>query len=173
MTKVDYKTLKSIIVKSCFKTGNYTNDFRIDLEKLNTSLEEQKLIALPVGLNAEQVKPEDMYAVAEYFTGENLRWFDSAKYLTTIICVDATDVDYEVQSRIDKLYFSRQDDPSVDHIKIIADILSTLHCYYVMIVSYNSNDPGRAGKNTYYINCRANKVVLKDPNYVYNPKDIA
>lgn len=173
MTKVDYKVLKSVIVKSCTKVGKHTNDFKIDIEKLNAALAEQNLVALPIGLEADKVKPEDMYAVAEYFNGDNLRWFEDSKFITTIICVDASDITEDVQEDIDELYVSKEENPDVDHVEIIANIISTLHCYYIMVVAYNSNDPGRTGKNTYYISCRANKVVLKDPNYTYNSKDIA
>jgi len=173
MTKVDYKLIKGAIIKSCSKVGKYTNDFKINKDQLNTILADQNLEALPISMEARQVEKGDMYAVAEYFNGENLKWFDHGKFITTIICIDKDDVTEEVAEKIKELEISHEDNPEIDHVHIIAELLATCHCYYVMVVSYKSNDPGRANKNSYYINCRANKVVLRDPNYVYNSKDIA
>ena len=172
MTTVDYKAMKSVIVKSCSKTEKYTNAFAIDIEKLNNFLKDMSLVALPVGLKGRRVSPQELYAVAEYFHGDNLDWFEDSKYLTAITCIDATDIDEEVQALIDKLYINPADDPDVDFVDIVSTLTSKYHCYFIMVVSYASNDPGRNGKNNYFINCRANKVVVKDPDYVYNSKDI-
>jgi hypothetical protein len=172
MTIVDYKAIKPVIVKSCTKSDKHNNSFSIDIEKLNGMLKDMNLVALPCGAKGRRVAPEDMYAIAEYFFGDNLDWFEDSKYFTTIICIDKADIDENVQALIDDLYIKHDEDPDIDKVDIISTIISKLHCYFVMVVSYNSGDPGRGGKNTYFINCRANKVVLKDPEYVYNSKDM-
>jgi hypothetical protein len=115
---------------------------------------------------------EELYSVAEYFIGENLQWFDDSKFLTTLICIDKEDLNEEVLADIELLKVKREEHPDIDYVKILANILATYHCYFIMVVSYISSDPGKYGKGTYFINCRANKVVIKDPNYVYNSKDI-
>lgn len=172
MTIVDYKAIKSLIVKSCTKPDKYNNMFVVDIEKLNGLLSDLNLVALPTGSKGRRVSPEEMYAVAEYFHGDNLDWFEDSKFITTITCVDSTDITEDIQALIDKLYVNEEDDPDIDKVDIVSTIISKLHCYFVMIVSYNSNEPGRSGKNTYFINCRANKVVVRDPEYVYNSKDM-
>ena len=174
MTNVDYQKLKPVIINSCEKCGSkYINDFKINLEKINQNLANLNLMCLPVGLDAHRVEPEDVFYISEYFVGENLKWFTDSKFITTIICVDLDDVNEELEKMIEDLNAADQDNPDLDKTHILADIVSKYHCYFAMIVSYASNDPGRAGKNTYYINCRANKVVVRDPNYVYNNKDMA
>lgn len=172
MVLVDYKVLKPAVIKSCIKTTKNTNAFCVDIEKLNTLLEEQNLEVLHAGLEGLRVRPEHIPFISEYFSGSNLEWFNDAKFFTTLIAIDKTDINEEVRAQIDKLKVKPTDAPDVDYTNTVSSLVANYHCYFVMIVSYASSDPGRVGKNSYYLNCRANKVVLRDPDYVYNHKDM-
>lgn len=171
MTIIDYKEMKDRIVTACEKTDSHTNAFSIDIEKLNNAIQDMNLTALPIGLKGRRVSPDVMYSIAEYFYGENLDWFEDSKFFTTITCIDNNDITDEVQALIDKLYVKKEDDPDIDYVDIVSTLTSKYHCYFVMTISYTSTDPGKK-KNNYFINCRANKVVVKDPEYVYNYKDM-
>ena len=41
------------------------------------------------------------------------------------------------------------------------------------VVAYQNNDPNRAGRPSYEIICRANKVVIRNADYQYNYKDFS
>ena len=171
---VDYKIIKRCIVDNATKTSKVTNSFEIKLEELNVSLQSYAIQALPVGLTGKRVEPSDIYSISEYFVADKLAWFDKGKFVTTLIFTDAGQyMDVELERLIEKLYTKETEDPDLDKSHIVATILAKFPCYMAMVVSYQSNDPTKMNKNSYFINCRANKVIIRDPNYQYNPKDMA
>lgn len=177
MILVNYKEIKPLVLSAISGTNKNTATFEINLEKLNRSLDSVHLEALPLNLDdpdiipSERVESRDIPYVSEYFFGDKLEWFTDSKHFATIVCIDKTDIDDQARDMINRLNHKKVDTPDTDYTKIASNLIANYHCYFIMVVSYKSNDPG-AKKNSYYINCRANKVVLKDPNYVYNSKDM-
>ena len=174
MVKVNYKDLKHAVGRSCVKVGSYLSDFKVDVEKIREMSEELHLVFIPIGINAHRVTADDIPDISEFFYGENLAWFTDSKFITTLAFLDSSDLNEETQELIDKLYTEpdkNMGDP-IDYVATAAELIANYHCYLAKVVSYTSNDPGRIGKNCYYINCKANKVILRDPEYNYNPQDI-
>ena len=172
--KLDYKIIKGCIIRSSTRTSKATNAFEVDLKSLNEELSQYNVQALPVGTTAHRVGTEDIYAISEYFVADKLSWFSKNKFITTLIFTDAgEEMDDGLKELVEKLYASEVDDPELDKTNIVANILAKYPCYMAMVVSYQSNDPTKINRNSYFINCRANKVIIRDPNYQYNPKDMA
>ena len=168
---MNYKTLKRLIVRSAERTNKRTVDFEIDLDNLNNDLAELDLIALSYGLEARRISLNDVPLIAEYYKEDKMGWISKEKFITSLVFIDSNKVDENLAEMIEELKTKDADDPDLDKIAIMSEILGTYPCYLALVVSYQNNSPNSVGKNSYYIACRANKVIIKDPHYVYTPID--
>jgi hypothetical protein len=173
MNNVDYKVLKSCIIRSCTPVRDGSIEFRVNYDKLLHSVDDINLLPLNVGMCPKKVIPEMIPYLSEYFEKTNLSWFTENKYSTVITFIDTESIDEEAQRLIDKLHMKQVDDPSNDKVNDMATLVANYPCYFATIVSYRNDDPKRSGKPSYEIKCRANKVVIKSSDYQYNPKDFS
>ena len=161
---LNYKVLKSAIVRSANKTDKDSTAFTIDIDKLTDEVKEYNLKPLSVGLVSHKIDPSDIPAISEYYSTDRLAWFEDGLNITYLIFVDLDKEDENLRSLIDDI-----DKKDSDTANVVAKIASYYPCYFAFISSYKSNNPKYIGKNSYNITCRANKVIIKDPNYVYKP----
>ena len=178
--KVEYKDLKSAIIKACEPEGckckdNYTNSFSVNMDKLTVALEKHGINLIPVPINSESkpVRKEDIPYLSEYLVKKKLKWLSDDKFYTVLTFVDPSKLSEDQIAEINKLVEPQTDDPDYDKTKAMAAIVADYPCYFATIVSYKNNDPKNFGKLFYEIICRANKVVIKSDEYEYNHKDMA
>ena len=162
---LNYKVLKSAIVRSANKTDKDSTAFTIDIDKLTDEVKEYNLKPLSVGLVSHKIDPSDIPAISEYYSTDRLAWFEDGLNIDYLIFVDLDKEDENLRSLIDEI----EDPDTVNKVAIAAKIASYYPCYFALVSSYKSNNPKYIGKNSYNITCRANKVIIKDPNYVYKP----
>lgn len=174
MTQVDYKRLKSCIIKSCRpEKVSYSNKFIVNTDKLTSLVADSNLIPIPVGEESKSVIKEVIPFISEYFEKKRLSWFTEDKQFTVITFVDAENLsDYDID-KINNLAIDQTADPDYDKTHAMADIVANYPCYFALIVSYKNNDPKNFGSLFYEVQCRANKVVIKSSDYQYNHKDMA
>ena len=170
VTKIKYKDLKSNIIKACTQMSKDSMQFSIDLAKLTDLVEDMSLIPLNTGISSTQVTEDKIPFLCEYFSGAQLSWISKEKFLATLIFIDSTSINTKAMDLINRLN-SQELDSDIDRTNIIATLVAEYPCYFSNIVSYQNNNPKYAGKPSYEIVCRANKVVIKDTAYGYNPKD--
>ena len=172
---LDYKALKSRIIRSCIRNGKEIVDFKIDFEKLTSLCDELGIVPLHFGLDAKRIIPDVIPYLNEYFKDDNLSWFTDNKFSTAISFIRADAITEEVQELLDKLKVKQEDEPEVDKVNIAATILAKYPCYTATVVSYKSNNPKfiKANKPSYVIQIRANKVVIVSSDYQYNYKDMS
>lgn len=174
MNNVNYKTLKSNIIKSCCQTETDIMKFEINWDKLTSLVKDHKLVPIaPIGEKAKIVKPEMIPYLSEYFEKSHLSWFTDSKYYTIITFIDSDSIDETATVLLDNLKKNQVDDPDDDKVTDIATLIANYPCYFATIISYQNGDPNRIGKASYEIVCRANKVVIKSSDYQYNPKDFS
>ena len=166
---MNYKTLKRLIVRSAERTGKRNVDFKIDIDNLNNELAEIELVCLPYGEDARRVSPTDIPLITEYYREDKMSWISDEKYITSLIFIDSNKIDDNLLELIEQLKIKHEDDPDIDHTAILGEIIGSYPCYLALVVSYQNNSPNSVGKNSYFIACRANKVIIKDPDYVYTP----
>ena len=166
---MNYKVLKRLIARSAERTGKRNVDFKINIDQLNDELAELELVCIPFGLNARRIAPTDVPLISEYYREDKMSWISEEKFMTSLIFVDSNKVDENLIKSIEELKKKPEDDPDIDTVQIIGEILGSYPCYLSLIVSYQNNSPNSAGRNSYFIACRANKVIIKDPDYVYVP----
>lgn len=173
MNNVNYRTLKSCIIKSCVKEKDGLSDFHVDYDKLAARVKDLNIVPVATGLNANRIKPENIAFLSEYFEKTGLSWFTEGKHMTVLTFVDTECIDEKCQKLMDNIATNQMDDLNDDKVHDIAQITAEYRCYFAVIVSYISNDPKRAGRPSYEIKCRANKVIIKSSDYQYNPKDFS
>lgn len=166
---MNYKTLKKLIVRNVEKTSKHTVDFEVDLDALNNDLAELELVCIPYGQKGRRISMGDIPLCSEYFREDKMGWISDEKFLTSLIFVDANKVDDDLEAMIEDLKKDPTEEPDIDMIRIVSYILGNYPCYLALVVSYQNNSPNSSGKNSYVIACRANKVIIKDPEYVYVP----
>ena len=174
MNNVNYKILKSCIIKACKQVKQGYMDFTVDFNKLTSAVKDLKLTPIsPIGGNAKIVQPEVIPYLSEYFEKTHLSWFSDSKFFTVITFIDSDSIDEKAQSLLDNLKSNQEDDPDNDKVKALATLVAEYPCYFATIVSYQNGDPDRIGRPSYDILCRANKVIIKSSDYQYNPKDFS
>ena len=67
MTNVDYKVLKSCIIKSCSPKFKHSLGFKIDFDKLVEEAGAMNLVPVYVGLSSRLITPEDIAFIGEYY----------------------------------------------------------------------------------------------------------
>lgn len=178
MNNVNYKALKSIIIKSCKSMKKCDCDcpamkFEVDFEKLSDLANEMGLTPLKVGLISKPAHPQNIPFLSEYFEKEKLSWFSDSKFFSVLTFIDNESIDEKAQNLIDLLASDPIDTPENDKVKNIATLVAEYPCYFATVVAYQNNDPNRAGRPSYEIICRANKVVIRNADYQYNYKDFS
>jgi len=171
MINFDYKVLKQLIRKACKAEKGI--DFKVDYDKLVSVVSDLGLEPVCTDMHANKVKPELIPYLSEYFAKSRLSWFNENKYLTVVTFVDVEAIDDTCRDLLDKMKTSQIDDPDIDKVNSYATIVANYPCYFATIVSYQSNDPRRSNRPWYEIICRANKVVIRNPEYQYNPVDFS
>ena len=166
---MNYKTLKRLISRSAERTGKRNVDFKIDIDNLNNELTELELVCLPYGADARRIDIKDIPLVSEYFRDDKMTWVSGEKYITSLVFIDSNKIDDNLLELIELLKTKPEDDPDIDHVAILSEIIGAYPCYFALVMSYQNNSPNSVGKNSYFIACRANKVIIKDPDYVYTP----
>ena len=176
MSNINYKTLKSYIIRACSRTSFDGVDFKVNIDKLKSSVANLSLIPVNINLISKNVDPEDIPFLSEYFEKKKLSWFERGNNITTLVFVDKSELTDEKKERLDVLLanmdIKQVDSPSTDKTSAMSEIVADYPCYFATIASYISNDPGRSGLISYIIVCRANKIVVKSSAYDYNPKDL-
>lgn len=172
---VDYKALKNRIIKSCKATGNGTVDFIVEFDKLMELVVELGVTPICSGLNAHRVAPEHIPYLNEYFKDENLSWFTSSKFFTGLSFIKTEYIDERAQELLNKMNTSQINDPCIDKVHCLAELLAYYPCYSATVVAYKSNNPKflNSNKPTYLIQIRANKVIITNSDYQYNYKDFS
>lgn len=174
MNSVNYKILKSCIIKSCKQLKQGLMDFTVDFKKLSNLTADLKLTPIePIGFDAKIVQPEIIPFLSEYFEKSHLSWFNDSKFFSVITFIDSDSIDEKAQTLLDSLKMNQTDNPDNDKVKSIATLVAEYPCYFATIISYQNGDPDRIGRPSYDIVCRANKVVIKSSDYQYNPKDFS
>lgn len=167
-----YKDLKNAIIGSLMKVGERGTDFKVNLDTLRENLESLNLIPIPVCLDAHRVGPSDIPLFDEYYFQNKMEWLNSSRFMTTIAMIVADNVDEEATAILEVLNTPPAEHPNEDYLKLYSKLIANYQCYFALIVSYKNSAPDHYGENSYYITCRTNKVIFKDPNYVYNPDDV-
>ena len=159
-------------------TNTKTTDTAATVEQINALAEagcDIVRLAVPTMDAAKNlgniIKAVDVPLIAEYYKEDKMGWISKEKFITSLVFIDSNKVDENLAEMIEELKTKDADDPDLDKIAIMSEILGTYPCYLALVVSYQNNSPNSVGKNSYYIACRANKVIIKDPHYVYTPID--
>ena len=171
--RVDYNLIKKAICRSASQITRGLLPFKVDLEKLNPSIADLQLVALPNFYVSEPVTRREIPFMSEYFKDQKLKWFNRSRQYCVLTFVPVDRIDDELERKIGILKRSNEvSDPDVDPVDIMADIIADYPCYNATVVGYQSNDPNFIGRNSYSIVIRANKNVITDPEYQYNNEDI-
>lgn len=176
MSNLDYKKFRTAVLKSCRAKERDSVSFTVDfanLQKLASELE-PKLRVVSVSPKSRPVSINDVALLSEYFkNGPELSWFDEYKQFNTVVLVEEESIDEKCEKLLNNLTTELADNPEIDKVKSIAEIIANYPCYFATVISYMNNDPRRIGKCSYEIKCRANKVVIKSEGYNYNSQDMA
>lgn len=173
MTDVNYKVLKSNIIKACRAVkGLDPTDFKVDYNKLYELVEDNNLIPLCVGMDPVAVEPEVIPLMQEYFNKSHVLWLSKFMHTTTLCFMDAEYRDEKADDLLCKLRQPQVDDPDLDKVKVYAELIANYPCYFATIVSYKNNAPGKGNRPSFEVSCRANKVVIKMSDYKYYHKDM-
>lgn len=171
MTNVNYRVLKSNIIKACKSVkGGDIVDFKIDFKKLCELVEDINLTPMCVGMNPVKMIPEIIPFMSEYFDKSHMEWLSDSKYHTTIAFIDSEYIDEKAAELLEKLKMPKVDDPDNDKVQVYAELVANYPCYFATIVSYKNNAP-KVNRPSFEIACRANKVTIKMSDYQYNHKD--
>lgn len=172
---VDYKLLKSRIIRSCVSKEKEIVDFSIDYCKLVELCEELNITPIYFGMEAKRVKPELIPYINEYFKDENLSWFNSSKFSTVISFIHTNYIDDRARELLERLKVPQVDNPDDDKVADVAELLANYPCYSATVVAYKSNNPKyiKYNKPSYVIQIRGNKVTISNSDYQYNYKDIS
>lgn len=174
MNNVDYGVLKSNIIKCLKQCKEYSLDFKVNFDKLTSLVANINLVPIaPIGENAVRVTPFDIPYLSEYFEKTRLSWFTDGKFRTVVTFIDSEYVDETATRLLAKLKQPDTEDPDFDKVKAVAKLVAEYPCYFATIISYQNNDPNRIGKANFVIACRANKVVIKNSDYQYDPHDFS
>lgn len=183
MTNVDYKALKSCIIRCC--SPRFKNDmaFKVDMDKLVEEVGAMNLVPIFIGMMSKKLTPDIIPFIGEYYEKERLEWFSEDKEYTILTFVDRDDINDELTNLLEDLKTAQVNNPDDDKVHDTAVILAKYHCYNALVVSYKylvdkEDDPNERHHREHYvpyysIMCRANKVVIKDSNYQYNPHDMS
>ena len=172
MTDVNYKILKSNIIKACKheKCSVDPTAFKVDYKKLYELVEDINLVPILAGMEAEKICPRVIPYMNEYFDKSHLIWLSESKHMTTIAFIDAEYIDDTAMDLLEKLKMPKVDDPENDKVQAYAQLVANYPCYFATIVSYQNNAP-TVVRPSYEIACRANKVTIKMSEYKYYHKD--
>ena len=175
MTRVDYKVIGDIIRRCCKQVHRQTSnmEFNVEFEKLVEAMEIQNLLPVRVGMKSKQVGPEVIPFISEYYEKTNLSWYTEGKYYTILTFIDVESLDHEARKIIERLNTPQIDVPYDDKVHDIAVLIAQYPCYFALVTSYQNNNPKMSLRPSYTVSCRANKVVIKNANYQYNPKDFS
>lgn len=174
MTKVDYKVLKSYIVRSCRQSKPHTLRFNVDMERLEDLASNANLALIWSGSKSRKLITEMIPFIGEYYEKERLEWFSEEKEFTILTFVDKESLDERGWLLLEKIKAKQVDDPDNDKIHDIAVLLADYMCYNALVISYHyDTDKIPEYVPSYSIMCRANKVVLKNSDYQYNPQDFS
>ena len=179
---IDYNVLKSSIIKCCSQCHHGSNEFKIDNIKLSKTVDDIGLKFINTDIKhladnitrSRLIRFNDIFTIQEYFKGAKLSWFSSDKEFTQLLFVRSDSDDKELNNMVEKINSldPNKCEDDEDMLKTVFKIIAEYPCYFATVVSYISNDPGREGRNTYVISCRANLVAISQENYKYNEKDI-
>ena len=172
-TSVDYKVLKSNIIKACSPKTKNGYSFEVNYDKLKSLVEGLELTPVNVGMECKRVHPEAIPFLSEYFEKSKLSWFNDEKYYTVLTFVKSDAIDERCQMLLDRLQMPQEDDPDNDKVHDMSTLVADYPCYFATVVSYRNDSPNRCGKPSYVIVCRANKIVIKSSDYQYNPADMS
>lgn len=173
-TSVDYKVLKSNIIKACnAKPSPSKYDFTVDYEKLKGLVAGLELVPVMLNMDSKRVHPNDIPFISEYFEKSRLAWFNDEKFFTVLTFVKSDAIDEHAAELLNKIATLDVDAPEEDKVQDMSDLVANYPCYFATIVSYRNDSPNRCGKPSYLIVCRANKVVIKSSDYQYNPADMS
>jgi hypothetical protein len=170
MVNVSYKDLKSNIIKALKQISPDSMQFSVCIDKLADLTEDMSLLPLNVGLDSSQIMADQVPYISEYFQNSKLSWIDNSKFSTVLIFIDTTSLNKTALDLIEEL---KSEDPTIDRTGIVSNLVANYPCWFATIVSYQSNNPKYLGKPSYEIKCRANKVVITNSDYQYNPNDFA
>ncbi len=171
--KIDYNAIKKCIIKSCKQESNVTLDFKINADKLNTSVNEFGLTFLDNFTISKAVTSEDIPLISEYFKKQKLSWFNRSREYVSLSFILSDSIDEECTKLIADLKDkNRHKDPDFDKVAIMSYILANYPCYNAVTVAYRSDDPNRLGKNSYTTIIRANINAISREDYEYNNEDI-
>lgn len=173
MGNVNYKILKSNIIKACKQVKEDSIEFRIMHNKLVDLVSDNNLYPINVGMHCRSVDPEIIPFISEYFEKNRLSWFTEGKFYTNLVFVDIENLSQEEINILTDTCTTNVEDPDYDKTHAVADIVAKYPCYFATVVSYKNNDPNNIGKPFYEIVCRANKIVIKSTAYKYNPADMS
>lgn len=174
MGNVNYKILKSNIIKACRQVKEDSIEFRIAHNKLVDLVSDNNLYPINIGMHCRAVNPEIIPFISEYFEKNRLSWFTEGKFYTNLVFVDTENLSTEEKAEvINTCSTTTIENPDYDRTHAVADIVAKYPCYFATVVSYKNNDPNNIGKPFYEIVCRANKVVIKSSAYKYNPADMS
>lgn len=169
---VDYKDLKFKISKACAKSSKGSIKFNVSLERLNDMIKDMGLTMINNGTISDLLEAKDIPLISEYFKYQDLSWFRESREYTSLVFVKNESIDETLQSYLDQLNEPISDQGTIDRMNIVANIIAQYPCYIAVVVSYQSNEPGKENRPSYEIKIRANAITIKNENYVYNNDDI-
>lgn len=171
---MNYKDLKTAIYKSVEKVSKReeNTDFRINFEALKENVKDLGLTPVYFGIEARRITINDIPLFAEYFKSNKMDWLNKGRYITSLAFIETEKIDEEAQTILNNLADTTKEDPDLDKVNDFSYLIGNYPCYFALATSYMNNSPEYYGSNSYFVACRSNKVVFKDPNYVYNPQDL-
>lgn len=161
---LDYGKIRQVVKRSCEESGENEFSFSINIDKMEKAIEKMGLDLIPIIVSSESkpIEAKDVMLLYDYYKSRTNRitWLDSYKELLTVIFVQPDSGKYEegVEANRDNII---QLANSADFVEGLAEIVNDYTCYFVTIISYNSNDPRMFGRLSYDIRCRCNQRVIK------------
>lgn len=165
---VDYNKLKTVIRKSLMYGKR--NDFNVNFAKLEENLAEAELALTPV-YNVDKstiIKPINIPEMSAFFQGESILWMTQSKQYVPLLFIKTDAIDETAALLLEDMKKHLVDDPSIDKVYTMAQLIGKYPCYTAIVVSYESLDPKSFGKINCEIMCKANTVTINQDKRDYD-----
>ena len=164
---VDYNKLKTAIRKSL--VYGKRNDFNVNFHTLEHNLAEAEIELTPV-YNVDKsiiVKPINVPELSAFFQGDSIMWMTQSKQYVPILCIKTDAIDETAAQLLEDMKTPLVDNPSIDKVYTMAQIIGKYPCYTAVVVSYESLDPKNFGKINCEIMCKANTITINQDKVKY------
>lgn len=157
---IDYSKLRNAIRKSLMYGRK--NDFNVNFPILEETLWDAELGLTPVW-NVDKstiVKPINIPELSAFFQGDSIVWMTQSKQYVPLLFIKNDAIDERATQLLADMKTHLVDDPSIDKVNTMAELVGKYPCYTAIVVSYESLDPKSFGKINCEIMCKANTVTI-------------